>query len=120
MEPTYSLQHHIFKHIQDVTYRDINVYNPLNITHPLTDEYLDLETRSPIGDGKADSINMLVPQDCEVSISARSLSDEASGQTGSWTFGGIPWATSKSTWSGSTKNRMLSSTCTFARSPRDP
>lgn len=64
MEPTYSLQKHIFKRIQEITYRDINVYNPLNITHPLTDEYLDPETRSAVGDGKADSINMLIPQDC--------------------------------------------------------
>ncbi|KAL7771304.1 hypothetical protein CFE70_001247 [Pyrenophora teres f. teres 0-1] len=64
MEPSYSLQKHIFKQLQDVTYRDINVYNPLNITHPLTDEYLDPETRSPIGDGRVDSVNMLVPQDC--------------------------------------------------------
>ncbi|KAF1959077.1 hypothetical protein CC80DRAFT_523847 [Byssothecium circinans] len=64
MEPTYSLQKHIFNNIDAVTYRDINVFNPLNITHPLTDEYLDAEARSPVGDGKVDSINMLVPQDC--------------------------------------------------------
>ncbi|KAF2636094.1 hypothetical protein P280DRAFT_157471 [Massarina eburnea CBS 473.64] len=64
MEPTYSLQKHIFNSLNAVTYRDINVFNPLNITHPLTEEYLDVETRSPIGDGKVDSINMLVPQDC--------------------------------------------------------
>lgn len=64
MEPTYSLQKHIFKRLNDVSYRDINVYNPLNITHPLTDEYLDPESRSPVGDGRVESINMLVPQDC--------------------------------------------------------
>ncbi|KAF1837522.1 hypothetical protein BDW02DRAFT_491343 [Decorospora gaudefroyi] len=64
MEPTYSIQNHIFNQIRDVTYRDINIYNPLNITHPLTDEYLDPETRSLVGDGKIDSVNMLVPQDC--------------------------------------------------------
>ncbi|KAJ4288127.1 alpha-1,6-mannosyltransferase [Kalmusia sp. IMI 367209] len=64
MEPTYSLQNHIFKQLNAITYRDINVYNPLNITHPLTDEYLDPETRSSVGDGKVDSINMIVPQDC--------------------------------------------------------
>ncbi|KAF1359484.1 hypothetical protein EJ07DRAFT_155922 [Lizonia empirigonia] len=64
MEPSYSLQNHIFKNLQDHTYRDINHYNPLNISHPLTDEYLDAETRSPIGDGRVESINMLVPQDC--------------------------------------------------------
>lgn len=64
MEPSYSLQNHIFKNLQKHTYRDINVYNPLNISHPLTEEYLDPETRSPVGDGKIDSINMIVPQDC--------------------------------------------------------
>ena len=64
MEPSYSLQRHIFNHLSDITYRDINVYNPLNISHPPDEEYLDPETRSPVGDGKVDSINLLVPQDC--------------------------------------------------------
>ncbi|KAH7124079.1 galactosyl transferase GMA12/MNN10 family-domain-containing protein [Dendryphion nanum] len=64
MEPSYSLQSHIFNQLNEVTYRDINHYNPLNISHPLTDEYLDLETRSAIGDGRSDSINLIVPQDC--------------------------------------------------------
>ncbi|KAF2674638.1 alpha-mannosyltransferase [Microthyrium microscopicum] len=64
MEPTYSLQSHIFNDIQKKVYRDINVYNPLNISHPPTDEFLDPISRSAIGDGKADSINLLVPQDC--------------------------------------------------------
>ncbi|KAF2705228.1 glycosyltransferase family 34 protein, partial [Pleomassaria siparia CBS 279.74] len=64
MEPSYSLQSHIFKRLKYDTYRDINKYNPLNISHPLTDNYLDEETRSLDGDGKVDSINMIVPQDC--------------------------------------------------------
>ncbi|KAF2132871.1 glycosyltransferase family 34 protein [Dothidotthia symphoricarpi CBS 119687] len=64
METSYSLQSHLFNRLEDITYRDINRYNPLNITHPLTDEYLDPESRSPVGDGRLDSINMLVPQDC--------------------------------------------------------
>ncbi|KAF2869287.1 galactosyl transferase GMA12/MNN10 family-domain-containing protein [Massariosphaeria phaeospora] len=64
MEPSYSLQNHLFKRLQDVSYRDIREYNPLNISHPLTDEYLDAEILSPVGDGKTNSINMLVPQDC--------------------------------------------------------
>ncbi|TKX24241.1 putative alpha-1,6-mannosyltransferase MNN10 [Elsinoe australis] len=64
MEPSYSLQHHVFNDLGRNTYRDINHYNPLNITHPLTDEYLDEESRSPIGDGKASSINVVIPQDC--------------------------------------------------------
>lgn len=64
MEPSYSLQTHIFNQLKDITYRDINHYNPLNISHPPTDEYLDPETRSPIGDGRTSSINLVVPQDC--------------------------------------------------------
>jgi mannan polymerase II complex MNN10 subunit len=64
MEPSYSLQSHIFNNLAKNTYRDINVFNPLNISHPLTDEYLDPETRSPVGDGKPESINLIVPQDC--------------------------------------------------------
>ncbi|EON61889.1 hypothetical protein W97_01107 [Coniosporium apollinis CBS 100218] len=64
MEPSYSLQSHIFNNLAKTTYRDINAYNPLNITHPLTSPYLDAETRSPIGDGLASSINIIVPQDC--------------------------------------------------------
>lgn len=64
MEPSYSLQSHIFNDLKRNTYRDINYYNPLNITHPLTEEYLtDLE-RSPVGDGKPESINFILPQDC--------------------------------------------------------
>lgn len=67
MEPGKSLQEHIFNHIANVTYRDINEYNPLNITHPPDSKeffYLDPTTRSPIGDGQPDSINLIVPQDC--------------------------------------------------------
>ncbi|KAF2436458.1 hypothetical protein EJ08DRAFT_578674 [Tothia fuscella] len=64
MEPSYSLQSHIFNQLSENTYRDINVYNPLNITHPLTEPYLDEETLSPVGDGKPESINLIVPQDC--------------------------------------------------------
>ena len=64
MEPSYSLQSHIFKNLQDNTYRDINVYNPLNISHPLTDHFLDPECLSPVGDGDPNSINLIIPQDC--------------------------------------------------------
>ncbi len=67
MEPSISLQSHIFRHLDDVTYRDINIYNPLNITHPPSKKdypYLDQESLSPVGDGKLDSINLVVPQDC--------------------------------------------------------
>ncbi|KAK3078283.1 hypothetical protein LTS18_007971, partial [Coniosporium uncinatum] len=64
MEPSYSLQRHLFNNLKDNTYRDINEYNPLNITHPLQDEYLDQISASPVGDGKSDSINLIVPQDC--------------------------------------------------------
>jgi len=64
MEPSYSLQKHIFNNLGSNTYRNINDYNPLQIKHPLTEEYLDENSRSLVGDGKPESINMIVPQDC--------------------------------------------------------
>ncbi|KAI9848945.1 MAG: alpha-1,6-mannosyltransferase [Sclerophora amabilis] len=64
MEPSYSLQSHIFNQLSSNTYRDVNVYNPLNITHPFTEDQLDDVSRSVDGDGKPDSINLIVPQDC--------------------------------------------------------
>ena len=64
MEPSYSLQNHVFNNLKETVYRDINIYNPLNISHPLTDDYLDRETRSVDGDGKPDSIHLIIPQDC--------------------------------------------------------
>jgi mannan polymerase II complex MNN10 subunit len=64
MEPSYSLQSHMFNNLKANTYRDINAYNPLNITHPPTAPYLDEVSRSPIGDGDPNSINMIIPQDC--------------------------------------------------------
>jgi len=64
MEPSYSLQKHIFNQLQDNTYRDINVYNPLNITHPFEANYLDANGHSLVGDGDPNSINLIIPQDC--------------------------------------------------------
>ncbi|KAK4648666.1 alpha-1,6-mannosyltransferase [Podospora bellae-mahoneyi] len=64
MEPSYSLQDHIFDNLHKHVYRDINEYNPLNITHPMTDEYLDADSRSPVGDGNVNSVNLILPQDC--------------------------------------------------------
>ncbi|KAM0250551.1 hypothetical protein ACHAQJ_008561 [Trichoderma viride] len=64
MEPSYSLQHHLFNHLDRHVYRDINDFNPLNISHPPTDEYLDADARSPVGDGKINSVNFLLSQDC--------------------------------------------------------
>src|SRR5690606_900257 len=67
MEPSVSLQAHIFNNLNKNTYRDINIYNPLNITHPFPKNkypYLSADELSPIGDGKASSINLIVPQDC--------------------------------------------------------
>ncbi|TVY81405.1 putative alpha-1,6-mannosyltransferase MNN10 [Lachnellula suecica] len=64
MEPSYSLQSHIFNNLAANTYRDINEYNPLNITHPFASPHLDEDARSPNGDGKASSINLIIPQDC--------------------------------------------------------
>lgn len=64
MEPSYSLQSHIFNNLAANTYRDINQYNPLNISHPFTEPHLDADALSPVGDGKPESINLIVPQDC--------------------------------------------------------
>ncbi|KAI9686129.1 MAG: alpha-1,6-mannosyltransferase [Bogoriella megaspora] len=64
MEPTYSLQSHIFSSLTSTTYRDINTYNPLNITHPLSLPYLDPLSLSPSGDNSSSSINLIIPQDC--------------------------------------------------------
>lgn len=75
MEPSYSLQSHIFNDLGRNTYRDINVYNPLKIQHPPNGtsgdpdaphyaNYLDPESLSAVGDGKPESVNLLVPQDC--------------------------------------------------------
>ncbi|KAI9846749.1 MAG: alpha-1,6-mannosyltransferase [Thelocarpon superellum] len=64
MEPSYSLQSHIFNELGKNTYRDINIYNPLNITHPMDSLQLDDLSRSRDGDGKDGSIDLIVPQDC--------------------------------------------------------
>ncbi|KAI9715415.1 MAG: alpha-1,6-mannosyltransferase [Chrysothrix sp. TS-e1954] len=64
MEPSYSLQSHIFKNLDKHTYRDINEWNPLGISHPPNASYLDPITTSATGDSQTSSINMLVPQDC--------------------------------------------------------
>jgi len=55
------------QNLKENTYRDINVYNPLNVSHPPTEEYLDAESRSPVGDGNPNSINLIIPQDCGAS-----------------------------------------------------
>jgi mannan polymerase II complex MNN10 subunit len=64
MEPSFSLQDHLFKRLGDNVYRDINEYNPLNISHPFTDSYLDETSLSPVGDGNPNSINLMLTQDC--------------------------------------------------------
>ncbi|KAI0486267.1 galactosyl transferase GMA12/MNN10 family-domain-containing protein [Xylaria cf. heliscus] len=64
MEPSYSLQSHIFNNLPKHIYRDINEFNPLNLTHPLKANYLDPESLSPVGDGNIDSVNLMLSQDC--------------------------------------------------------
>jgi len=75
MEPSYSLQSHIFNKLGDSTYRDINAFNPLKISHPPNGtsadplaprfvNYLDPISLSADGDGKPSSINVVLPQDC--------------------------------------------------------
>jgi len=64
MEPSISLQKHVFDSLEDTTYRDINHYNPLNVTHPPQSEFLDSVTRSPTGDNLTSSIDVIISQDC--------------------------------------------------------
>jgi mannan polymerase II complex MNN10 subunit len=64
MEPSISLQTHIFNSLDKQVYRDINVYNPLKITHPPQTEFLDPVARSPTGDNQTSSIDIIIPQDC--------------------------------------------------------
>lgn len=64
MEPSYSLQHHLFNNLGKNIYRDINEFNPLNITHPLQGNHLDPESSSAVGDGDVNSVNLMLSQDC--------------------------------------------------------
>ncbi|KAJ5566615.1 hypothetical protein N7535_008253 [Penicillium sp. DV-2018c] len=64
MEYDTSLLHHLFNDLDAHVYRDIGAYNPLNITHPLPEFWLDELGRSLEGDGNPDSLNMLLTQDC--------------------------------------------------------
>jgi mannan polymerase II complex MNN10 subunit len=64
MEPSYSLQSHIFNHLARNVYRDINHYNPLNITHPPVSPILDPISSSPSGDNSTASIDLVITQDC--------------------------------------------------------
>ncbi|KIW65575.1 hypothetical protein PV04_07821 [Phialophora macrospora] len=65
MEPSISLQKHIFNTLDKQVYRDINAYNPLNITHPPETKFLDPVARSPTGDNLTSSIDVIIPQDCD-------------------------------------------------------
>ncbi|KAK7398390.1 alpha-1,6-mannosyltransferase [Neonectria punicea] len=64
MEPSYSLQDHIFNELESHIYRDINEYNPHNFSHPFEEPYLDADARSPVGDGNTNSVNLILSQDC--------------------------------------------------------
>ncbi|KAL8672257.1 MAG: hypothetical protein Q9168_003280 [Polycauliona sp. 1 TL-2023] len=64
MEPSYSLQKQVFNQLSANTYRDINSYNPLHITHPINNTQLDETSLSAVGDGKPSSIDLIIPQDC--------------------------------------------------------
>jgi mannan polymerase II complex MNN10 subunit len=64
MEPSISLQKHLFDDLNGHTYRDINYYNPLNITHPPSSHILDSLTTSPSGDNSSTSIDLILSQDC--------------------------------------------------------
>lgn len=62
MEDLYSLQEHIFNRLDEIAYRDINVYNPLNIGPPVPKTYLDNVALS--ADSESSPINMILSQDC--------------------------------------------------------
>jgi mannan polymerase II complex MNN10 subunit len=64
MEPSISLQQHLFNDLNANTYRDINHYNPLNISHPPDADFLDPISASPSGDNQSSSIDVLISQDC--------------------------------------------------------
>ncbi|KAL3474814.1 galactosyl transferase GMA12/MNN10 family-domain-containing protein [Aspergillus californicus] len=64
MEHSYSLQDHLFNRLGEIAYRDINEYNPLNITHPFVQPYLDDVSRSAVADNDPSSIHFLLSQDC--------------------------------------------------------
>lgn len=64
MEYDTSLQEHIFDNLGSNVYRDITAYNPMNITHPLPEFWLDEMGRSLEGDGDPDSLQFLLSQDC--------------------------------------------------------
>lgn len=64
MEPSRSLQKQIFGDLTSTVYRDINYYNPLNITHPPVSDFLDPVSRSPTGDNLTSSIDFILSQDC--------------------------------------------------------
>lgn len=64
MEPSVSLQKHIFNNLAASVYRDINSYNPLNITHPPRSYLLDPISQSPTGDNLTSSIDLILAQDC--------------------------------------------------------
>ncbi|KAJ5273631.1 hypothetical protein N7478_008756 [Penicillium angulare] len=64
MEYSTSLQHHLLNDLESHVYRDINYYNPRNLTHPLPEFYLDELGRSLEGDGNPASLNLLLTQDC--------------------------------------------------------
>lgn len=59
-----SLQKLMFNDLAAAVYRDINTYNPLNITHPPRSPLLDPVSQSPTGDNLTSSIDLILAQDC--------------------------------------------------------
>ena len=101
----YSLQDHLFHDISNRVYRDINEYNPLNISHPLTDHYLDQDALSAVEPvQEADSLNLLLTQDC-AGFNLGSFLLRRSPSTSSLDIWWDPVLYEQSTWSGSTKEQ---------------
>lgn len=67
MEPSYSLQSHIFDDLGGTTQRNISVYNPLEMEAGFPERpYLEASEQNGGGGGGAatEPIDMIVPQDC--------------------------------------------------------
>ena len=64
MEPSYSLQDHIFNRLDAISYRDVNAYPSLEHGPPPANTYFDEVALAPNGDRDISSIDLILSQDC--------------------------------------------------------
>ena len=64
MEPSYSLQDHIFSRLDTISYRGVNAYTSLEHGPPPANTYLDKIALAPNGDRDTSSIDLILSQDC--------------------------------------------------------